>query len=93
LFVKSSSFNSNVIFPKNKKKLIYRLDNVSDELYSIHILQKNEVGKEITVGWLEFDYKNNRLNDVTIDPDSALELSFDTIYGRKLYRTCCDFKY
>jgi hypothetical protein len=95
--VRSSSFN-NEAANKNidKNKEIVYIDNITSGIILIKVAYdappgndtRPNNGSEFPIGWLKLDLNKGELRDITRDPDSPVQLSFDKTMLTLLKRIC-----
>jgi hypothetical protein len=84
-FVKSSSYNPDV----RKLKFKAWVDTFNNSMAILKITLKNtERNEDMVIGWLKLDVMNEKLFDITIDPDKPVELKCDVLLIRKIKNTC-----
>lgn len=72
-FVLSTSFD---FTPYNKKQIRTLLDHVENDEALVKVyIESDGTG---TLGWIKIDFKNQKVYDVTIDPENPKLLSFDS---------------
>ncbi len=82
--IQSSDFKSDLAKKENIKVRIDRQEN------SKLFLQLFTSGKdnESTVGWLRLDKANEKLEDITVDPDKPVQLNYDRSLISALRQSC-----
>jgi hypothetical protein len=92
-----SGFNNEDANKKlDKSKTTVYIDNINVGVIKIKVTYKGTPSKvaepsndsEFPIGWLELDLNKNELRDITIDPDSPFQLSFDKTMLPLLKRIC-----
>lgn len=91
--VKSGNLKMLQDFPE----VLLRIDDVSAQKITVQ-LYNNDISDrsgqvrqvENTLGWLEFFPESGKLMDITADPESPVEVSYDTtlLSGRDLFKVC-----
>jgi len=84
--VKQSSFRSSLVF--NYDSIIVELDDVSNDIATIHVSQLNEEGRSITVAWLELNLIDGILKDVTKDPENPVSIQYTYMYLSDIKKNC-----
>lgn len=82
--VLSSSFKSD---GTKKQDIKVRIDRQENSKMFIQLFA-NEKDHESTLGWLRLDKANEKLEDITIDPDKPVVLSYDTTLISALRQHC-----
>ncbi len=72
LLIRESKFSSPLVF--NYDSLIIDIEDVINNVMTIHISQLNEEKRNVTVAWLELNLATGVLNDVTMDPDNPIQI-------------------
>lgn len=97
-FFKKILLSSNLAALKNYKDIFIRIEDVSDDKIVLEVYVKNTdsdspTGTRITentVAWLHFLPANDKLLDITSDPEDPMVLSFDkNILKESEYRNIC----
>ncbi|MFD1769991.1 hypothetical protein [Sphingobacterium suaedae] len=67
-------------------------EKITIELYVVDVSDRSSIERRVenTIGWLEFHKKDNRLLDITDDPENPLTLTYDTTLVRQydLFSLC-----
>jgi hypothetical protein len=82
--VTSSSFKTDLAKKENIKVRIDRQDNSKLFLQ----LFANENDHEATIAWLRLDKANEKLEDITVDPDKPVSLDYDKSLISALRQSC-----
>lgn len=82
--VLSSSFKSD---GTKKENIKVRIDRQEKSKMFIQLFA-NEKDHESTLGWLRLDKANEKLEDITIDPDKPVALEYDTTLISTLRQHC-----
>jgi len=85
LFVKSSSFDSNM----KKLKFDIRVEEVVNGVAKLELSTHNEERNEdVSLSWLEIDFNKREFRDITVDPDKPIKLKYDSNIFRKVMMNC-----
>jgi PBP1b-binding outer membrane lipoprotein LpoB len=82
--IQSSDFKSDLAKKENIKVRIDREDNSRLFLQ----LFASEKDHESTIAWLRLDKANEKLEDITVDPDKPVQLSYDKSLISALRQSC-----
>jgi len=82
--IQSSDFKSDLAKKENIKVRIDRQDN--SRLYLQ--LFASEKDHESTIAWLRLDKANEKLEDITVDPDKPVSLNYDRSLVSALRQSC-----
>ncbi len=82
--IQSSDFKSELTKKENIRVRIDRQENSKLVLQ----LFGNEKDHESTIAWLRLDKANEKLEDITVDPDKPVELHYDRALISALRQSC-----
>lgn len=82
--IQSSDFKSDLAKKENLKVRIDRQDNSRLFLQ----LFTSEKEHESTIAWLRLDKANEKLEDITVDPDKPVQLNYDRALISALRQSC-----
>jgi hypothetical protein len=92
-FFKKITLSSNLAALKNYQDIFIRIENVSDSKIVLEVYVKNSQGDRITentIAWLHFLPDDEKLVDITADPEDPIVLSSDeNILKKYNYRKIC----
>lgn len=82
--IQSSDFKSELAKKENIKVRIDRQDN-SKLFLQLFVSNKDH---ESTIAWLQLDKANEKLEDITVDPDKPVQLNYDRALISALRQSC-----
>lgn len=72
----------------SRDSLEYWIESIDESGATIHVFMENEEGRSVTVSWLQLDFANKTLGDITLDPGEPVAIAFDTNLLAPIRKNC-----